>query len=436
MLRVSDNGRFLVRGDGSPFFFLADTGWTLLHRLDRDETDHYLRDRADKGFTVVQVMGISEFDGLTVPTAVGHLPFHDADPARPNEAYFRHLDWVVERAAALGLHLALLPTWGDKVGPRLWGTEPQVFTPENAEGYGAFLGARYREAPLVWVIGGDRNPVAPVHFATWRALAAGLRRGGAEQPMTFHPQHHASSADFFHDEPWLAFNMLQSGHSARDLANWAMIERDYRRLPAKPCLDGEACYEDHAVNWDPTNGFFDDHDVRKTAYWALFAGAHGHTYGANGVFQFWKGEGGGDRFGVRRRWDEALGLPGSGQMRFVRRLLEARPPLDRVPDQELLALGARAGGEHLRATRAADGSYAFVYAPTGRPFAVELGRLSGETLVAAWYDPRTGATRAAGRHPAAGTETFAPPTSGPKEDWILVLDDADRRHPPPGPPAA
>jgi hypothetical protein len=435
MLRVSDNRRFLVNADGSPFFFLADTGWTLLHRLDRDETVHYLDDRAAKGFTVIQVMGISEFDGLSVPNALGDLPFHAADPARSNEAYFRHVDWVVEQAANRGLHLALLPTWGDKVGPRLWGTEPQVFTPENAEGYGAFLGARYRDAPIVWVIGGDRNPVEPNHYATWRALAAGLWRGGAEQPMTFHPQHHASSADFFHDDSWLAFNMTQSGHSARDLPNHAAIERDYARVPIKPCMDGAACYEDHAVNWDAANGYFDDHDSRKTAYWALFAGAHGHTYGANGVFQFWKGEGEGDRFGVRLRWEEALALPGAAQMGLVRRLIESRPMLSRVPDQALLASDPGTGGEHVRATRGADGAYAFVYTPTGRSFAVDLGMISGDTVEATWYDPRTGEVRPAGTRPTMGAETFAPPTSGPKDDWILVLDDADRRFPPPGSPA-
>jgi len=435
MLRVSDNCRFLVHSDGSPFFFLADTGWTLLHRLDRDETVHYLDDRAAKGFTVIQVMGISEFDGLSVPNGLGALPYHGANPARPNEDYSRHVDWVVEQAAARGLHLALLPTWGDKVGPRLWGTEPQVFTPENADSYGAFLGARYKEAPIIWVIGGDRNPIEPIHYATWRALAAGLRRGGAEQPMTFHPQHHVSSADFFHDDRWLAFNMIQSGHSARDLPNHAAIERDYARVPTKPCMDGEACYEDHAINWDAANGYIDDHDVRKTAYWALFAGAHGHTYGANGIFQFWKGEGEGDRFGVRRPWDEALDLPGAAQMGLIRRLIESRPMLTRVPDQGLLASDAGKSGEHLRATREADGAYAFVYSPTGRPFAVELGKLSGETVGASWYDPRTGEVHLAGTRPAADTEIFAPPTSGPKDDWILVLDDADRRFSPPGSPA-
>ena len=108
MLRVSDNRRFLVRGDGRPFFYLGDTAWALFQRLDLAESQRYLADRAAKGFTVIQ-------------------------------------------------------------------------------------------------------------------------------------------------------------------------------------MDGEPNYEDTPVHMRPENGYFSAYDARKVAYWALFAGAHGHTYGANGVFQFWNG---------------------------------------------------------------------------------------------------------------------------------------------------
>jgi hypothetical protein len=117
MIRVSDNHRFLVRDDGTPFFYLGDTAWALFQRLDREEANRYLEDRAAKGFTVIQVTALSEFDGLRVPNPYGELPLHDGDPTRPNDAYFRHVDDVIARAAALGLVIGLLPTWGDKVGP-------------------------------------------------------------------------------------------------------------------------------------------------------------------------------------------------------------------------------------------------------------------------------------------------------------------------------
>jgi hypothetical protein len=432
MLTVSDNRRFLVHDDGSPFFYLGDTGWTLLQRLDREETDLYLQDRASKGYTAIQVMGISEFDGLTTPNRYGDVPFEDLDPTRPNEGYFGHVDWVVDRAGELGMHVALLPTWGDKVGPLLWGTGPEVFTPESARVYGEFLGERYRDKNVIWVIGGDRNPTEEKHYATWRALAAGLDRGdGGRHLMTFHPQGDSSSSQFFHDDAWLDFNMLQSGHARRNGANYKMIAADYARTPQKPCMDGEPCYEDHPVNWEPDNGYFDAHDVRKAAYWALFAGAHGHTYGANGVFQFWR-PGQEDRFGARLPWQEAIQLPGAAQIRHARALLESRPFLSRVPDQGLIASSTGEGADHTAATRAEDGGYALVYTASGQPVSVRLDKLSGTAVTAYWYDPRQGTAERIGELASYGDREFIPPSNGPDGDWVLVLDDAAREFPEPG----
>jgi hypothetical protein len=434
MIRVSDNRRFLVHDDGTPFFYLGDTAWALFQRLDRDEADHYLRDRAAKGFTVIQATALSEFDGLRVPNAYGELPLHDQDPLRPNDAYFRHVDFVVDQAAALGLVVGLLPTWGDKVGPLKWGIGPEVFTPENALPYGAFLGERYRDRPIIWILGGDRVPETERHQAIWRALAEGLRRGdGGRHPITYHPLGVDSSSAHFHDEPWLDFNLLQSCHLAWDRDNYNLIARDYARVPPKPCLDGEPNYEEMPVGMSPENGYFAAYDARKAAYWALFAGACGHTYGANGVFQFWDGIRP-DHFHPRHRWDEALALPGAAQMVHARRLLEARPFLRRIPDQSLLISDPGTGTDHVQATRADDGGYAFVYSASGQPFTVDLGKLSGHEVVASWFDPRTGATHAAGRFPTGGAREFVPPTRGRDNDWVLLLDEEARGYPAPGSP--
>ncbi|MEX1054944.1 MAG: DUF4038 domain-containing protein, partial [Rhodothermales bacterium] len=80
-LRISDDGRRIVYPDGLPFFWLGDTAWELFHRLDREEADQYLEDRARKGFTVIQAVVLAEFDGLTEPNPYGEVPLHDMDPA-------------------------------------------------------------------------------------------------------------------------------------------------------------------------------------------------------------------------------------------------------------------------------------------------------------------------------------------------------------------
>ena len=100
-LKISDDHRFLVREDGAPFFYLGDTAWELFHRLNREDADRYLADRARKGFTVIQAVVLAEFGGLTEPNPYGQLPLVDNDPARPREEYFQHVDWIVQKAAAL-----------------------------------------------------------------------------------------------------------------------------------------------------------------------------------------------------------------------------------------------------------------------------------------------------------------------------------------------
>ena len=108
-LQVTPNRRFLQYADGTPFFYLGDTAWELFHRLTLAEADRYLSNRAAKGFTVIQAVALAELGGLDTPNANGDLPLHDADPSRPNEAYFRHVDAIVARANALGLVMGMLP---------------------------------------------------------------------------------------------------------------------------------------------------------------------------------------------------------------------------------------------------------------------------------------------------------------------------------------
>jgi len=430
-LRVAPNHRYLIKEDGSPFFYLGDTAWELFHRAGREEADLYLRDRAAKGFTVIQAVVLAELDGLTVPNAYGHLPLEDGDPARPAEAYFRHVDYVVKRAGELGLYVGVLPAWGDKWNKK-WGAGPEVFTAANAESFGEFLGQRYRESPVIWILGGDRNPESEAHLGIVRALARGLRKGdGGSHLMTYHPMGWSSSSTFFHRDYWLDFNMFQSGHGARDAANYEFTGRDRQLSPAKPTLDGEPRYEDHPIDWKPEKGWFDDADVRQAAYWSMLAGACGHTYGNHNIWQLWQ-PGRAPVSAARTPWQRALSHPGAAQMGHLRRLFESRPFGGLVPDQEVLANKPGGGAEHARAARAEDGSFLFVYTPTGRAVTVLMSKVRGGKVAAHWYDPRRGTRIKIGQFQPSWTREFTPPTSGRGNDWVLVLDDAARKFPPPG----
>ncbi|MHB8971975.1 MAG: glycoside hydrolase family 140 protein [Pirellulaceae bacterium] len=443
-LKISDNRRFLVGKDGEPFFWLGDTAWELFHRLNREEVDRYLESRAKLGFTVVQAVALAELDGLHTPNAYGHTPLIDDDPARPKvhegpqNDYWDHVDYVVRKANSLGLVIGFLPTWGDKWNKK-WGTGPEIFTPEKAEVYGQWLGARYRDAQLVWILGGDRPVENDTHREMIQRMALGLQQGdGGLHLRTFHPTGGSGSAQYFHDASWLNFNMRQNGHVAEFTGHYDQTRVDYDRTPIKPVLDGEPLYEDHPVSFKAKElGHSIAADVRRPLYWDLFSGACGHTYGHHSVWQMWSP----DKDPVNdplMPWFDAIEQPGAAQMQYGRWLMESRPYLNRIPDPSAIVTDRvatsvpGAGRYRFEATRDADGAYAMVYAPVGRAFTVRMDVIRGAQVRAWWFNPRDGTATVIGTFANQGDREFVPPVPGEMLDWVLVLDDAGRNFAAPG----
>jgi hypothetical protein len=107
--------------------------------------------------------------------------------------------------------------------------------------------------------------------------------------------------------------------------------------------------------------------------------------------------------------------------------MTARPLLDRIPDQSLVVENNLSAAERIQATRGSD--YAFVYSVVGKPFTVNPGKISGRTITATWFDPRTGKTQSAGTFNNQQPKQFSPPSKGYGQDWVLVLDDAAKNYP-------
>ena len=213
-----------------------------------------------------------------------------------------------------------------------------------------------------------RNPHAPSSTSR-RAVTSSVANTFIHPPriaprMARYLRAPPATSEYVHDETWLDFHTCQSGH-ARNSANWRFIEADYARTPPRPCMDAEPGYEDMADNISNLDGgYLDDWDARKALYWSLFAGAHGHTYGCNPVWQMWT-PGRQQVIYARRPWYEAMYLPGSGQMQHAAALLLSRPFLSRIPDQSLIASDPGAGTQHIRASRDSAGRYVLVYIPAG-----------------------------------------------------------------------
>lgn len=449
-LRVSRNGRHLETNEGKPFLYLGDTAWELFHKLNREEAAEYLQNRADKGFTVIQAVVLAENDGLRTPNAYGEVPLIDLNPEKPNHKYFEHVDFIVNKAEELGLFVGMLPTWGDKIPNLNQAAGPIVFNEKNARVYGEFLGKRYKNKPVIWILGGDRNVHNDTVFNIWKSMAEGLRSGdGCKHLITMHPRGEKSSSEWFHNEDWFDFNIYQSGHARHFNKVYEYAEHDYLLYPPKPFVDGEPAYEDIPVkfweycDWsDPLrvpssvldsnklvkdrshfkSGYFTDYDVRIHAYWNLLSGAAGYTYGNNAIWQMFK-KGGEIAIPCLYDWRESMDRPGADDIRNIRKLFEARDFSKLIPDQSIIYGNNPKDSTHIRAAVASDGSFLIAYLSAGQPVTVVMKKIAGPKAKAFWFDPREGRTKEIGEFESKGFQTFIPPSSGINHDWILVIDD-------------
>lgn len=446
-LKVSPNGRFLITADGEPFFYQGDTAWELFHRCSREEIDLYLRDRAAKGFTVIQAVILGEINGVTVPNAEDNLPFIDQDPMQPNEAFFALIDYAIEKAADQGLYLAILPTWGSHVEDKAHSLFDNValFDEKTAYAYGRFLGDRWKQHKhILWVFGGDRGPEG--YEKIWDQMALGTHAGDGGRLMSYHIYGGRSSAEVWHNAPWLDFNMIQSGHMHPAAPNYEMITRDYARSPAKPVLDAEPNYEGIVIGFHEISSQFGAYEVRRASYWSVFAGGCGITYGHNSIWQMYR-PGRNPILLAEESWQAALYAPGSRQLRHLKRLMLSRPYLSRIPDQSMLMDGGASwpaegtASNHIQATRdgtvgKSDASYLMIYYPSPYKITVNTTALAGERMKAWWYDPREGLAYLIGVFPNEGTfelprnQRLRKGMGGP--DWVLVIDDADKGYAAPG----
>ncbi len=412
-VRVSDSGRYLVDAAGRPFFWMGDTAWPLFSQYPLQDAVRYLQNRAAKGFTVIQgVLAWGSGTGMENqqphPNETGHRPWVET-PDRPDPVYFEQVDRLLDEAERLGLVLAMLPTWGYYV------MDSRLFDEHSARVYGRFLGERYRNRPnLIWVSGGDRIPTG--RESVYRALAYGLREGDlGTHLITYHPCGGRSSSQFFHQDDWLDFNMIETWTDWPKV--YPMVLADAFLLPLKPVVLGEGAYENGP---EYPLGPITPLIVRRQAWWAFMAGGF-ITYGQDRMWRM--GEG----------WTETFDTPGAWHMQLFKRIATSRPWWERIPDQSIFASGVSSERTLNAAVRAPDGSWAMLYLSSQCHVLVHLDKILTRLVRCTWVNPATGEERDAGTYPTGNrtgsifpegkSQWFSVP--GHWEDAVLLLDGVE-----------
>ena len=218
-------------------------------------------------------------------------------------------------------------------------------------------------------------------------MARGLRAGDERRP----PDHRCTrtgaqgSPTAFHDEPWLDFNMRQNGHAVEFTGRYDQTRVDYDRTPIKPVVDGEPIYEDHPVTFNAADARPLDRRRRAarrstgicsaarsaTPTAITPSGSSGRPDARRSTTRCCPGSRRSTSPARRRCSTRARSSNrGRSSRAFPTTTVDRHRSGVRRACREPAATASSA-------TRDANGSYAMVYAPVGRPFTVRMSKITG-----------------------------------------------------------
>ncbi len=441
-LKVSSNGKHLTTEQGDPFFYLADTNWTMPQRLKWDDAIYLMQMRKSQGFTATQIVALDPERDDLMRDPSGNQALLSGNLETPNEKYFQYLDALIEAAEKIGLYVLLLPVWGQLVVGENWGGKvfPKVVTEDNSYEFGKWIGKRYaHKKHIIWCLGGDRQPI---HKGTdyrnlWRKMAEGLAEGvtgvqvawnkpsqaWSELLITYHTCYEMETGEYSTmsywtaEDAWISFIALQSGHGLKT-QSFNVVQKEVQREPRKPVIDIEPAYERMPMNWPKFFPLHGDSIVRNRAYWAIFSGAAGHTYGHASV---WCSISEKETNEVLvATWFQALSHPGATQIGLARRLAEVFEFPRWIPDQAVVGHSVCQSDcldTHIQSVRDEKGEFILAYSTTGAEIEVNLASITGSQKTICWFNPRTGSL-------VSGIETTSNHiglTTPSEEDWVLIV---------------
>jgi hypothetical protein len=429
-LKISDNHRYLVDQEGTPFLIVGDTPQGLMGRLSEEEAEFYFADREAHGFNTLGWIDVA-CAGNDYPTnTYGATPdgirpfmgfvgngtdFKNYDLSKPNEAYFVRLDHMIQLATKHHLAVFLDPI--ETIG---WLPTLRNNGVKAAYAYGQYLGSRYRSFQnLLWLNGNDFNTwTVPSDDDLVQAVAKGIRSVSPGQLQTV--ELHVRTSSSFDDPRWIPFSDLNSTYTYSP--TYMQMLHSYNQRPIAPAYLVEAHYELENVGWP--RDFGTPLVLRKEDYWTMLSGGVGQFYGNMYTWSF------------KAEWKSHIDTPGVEQLEIWKKFFSSIRWQDLVPDQNQSVITAGAGtfgdvdtkvseSDYSTAAKTDDGSLVVVYIPTVRDITINMQTLRSAAR-ARWFDPSNGSYHdiEGGPFGNTGSEQFTPPgkNHAGDGDWVLLLE--------------
>lgn len=438
-IRVSANSRYMEDASGTPFLLHGDSAWFLIVQLTKEEAEEYLENRRQKGFNAILVnLGESDYPHAAAKNRYGDPMFSTPqDFSTPNENFFAHVDWVIQKAREKGILVVLNPCYTAGGGPGE-GLAQAVRDngPTKCRNYGRYIGNRYKHhANIIWQAVGDSTPPPGSALEqNWLEILWGIKEFAPSHHWTAHLFRFTTALDQAAFAPHMTMDNAYG-------ANRTYIQtlRAYNRPNPKPTFRHEAHYEGTGVPHYASAENESPQMMRAQAYWALLSGATGHFFGNHSIWSFGFPAHVGRYVPPDNNWRAGMDRRGSREMVHVKALFQGRAWHNLVPDQDHTVVTGgygtfgvddnTAGGDYVTAARTGDGSLVMAYMPStgteSRTITVNMTSLSGAAN-ARWYNPTSGKFSGIAGSPLAnsGSREFTTPGDNGTgaNDWVLVLE--------------
>ncbi|HUI65112.1 MAG TPA: DUF4038 domain-containing protein, partial [Bacteroidota bacterium] len=414
LLSIDSSKRFLVTQTGKPYLLIGNAAWSLIAQLSDSDADFYLANRHTMGFNGVLVNLLEHQFCANAPNDYYNLPpfTGTAFSSAPNDAYFAHVDHILNSAAAQGIVVWLDALYlGYACGGQGWCAEVQAASVADMTSYGNYIGKRYASFPnIVWVIGGDTDPSSPIDVRPkLQGLVNGILQYDSTHLFTAHNNQEQMAVDPWNGASWLNVNDVYT--YANNL--YANCGTAYNYTPRMPFFLIEAAYENEHKSTEQ--------QLRSQSYWTILSGGFGHMFGNCPIWHF-----DGDlsqSFCTVTGWKGQLSNQGSWNMKYLHDLMNSRRWYKFIPDTKHVAVTSGYGSSTNYVTTAycSDSSSIISYLPGNASITVNMNLIGGSAAAAWWYNPASGVASRIARY-QHGTHTFTPNGSG---DWVLVVDNND-----------